>query len=51
MYDFQKYKIMKCLGLTILNETDRLENSIDDQVYLKEAIDNLKKSTTPTLKN
>lgn len=40
---------MQSLGVSILNGTIALENSINDQVYLKEAINNLRNSTGPRL--
>lgn len=36
---------MQYLGLAVLNWTTTLENTFNDQVYLKKAIDNFK---TPT---
>ena len=43
VYDFRKHKIIRSLGLTILNGTTTLESATNDQVYLKDAIDNFKK--------
>ena len=40
---------MQYFGLAISNGTTTLENSANDQVYLKDANNNLKKSTRPWL--
>ena len=44
VYDFQKYKTMWSLGLVISNGATTLENATNDQVYLKGAFHNFKKS-------
>ena len=37
------------MGLAILNGTTTVENAANDQVYLKDAIDNFKKYSKPRL--
>lgn len=44
VYDFQKYKTMRSLGISIWNETTTLEIDINDQAYLRDAIDSFKES-------
>ena len=48
-YDFQEYRTRCYLELEILNGTTTLDNTTNDQVYLKDAIDNFKKSARPRL--
>lgn len=43
VYDFRKYRTMQSFGITISNGTTILENAYNDQMYLKDTINNLKK--------
>lgn len=43
MYDFEKYKSIRCFGLAISYGTITLEKAVDDQLYLKNIIDNFLK--------
>ena len=45
LYDFRKHKAMQFFGLALSNGTITLDNAVNDQVYLKDSIDNFKKST------
>ena len=45
VYDFRKCKTIQCFRLAISNGTTTLENTVDDQAYLKDAIHEFKKST------
>ena len=49
VYDFRKYRTMQSFGITISNGTTILENAYNDQMYLKDTINNLKKSVRPRL--
>ena len=42
-------KTVYTFGLAISNGSTKLDNAVNDQVYLKDANDNLKKSTRPRL--
>ena len=43
MYDFENYKSIWCFGLAISYGTIPLEKAVDDQLYLKNVIDNILK--------
>ena len=47
VYYFQKYKTLRSFRLDISNGTTKLDNAVDDQVYLKDVNDNFKKFTRP----
>ena len=40
VYDFRKYRTMHSFGIAISNGTTTLENTYNDLMYLKDAINN-----------
>ena len=51
VYDFRIFRTMRSIEISITNGTTTLNNALNDQVHLRDAIDNFKKSMRAKLKN